>query len=298
MSDGSRRPSAALLYALLTLMVGFWALNFVVARVALRDFPALLAASIRALLAGLILLPLYMWKGRQLDKEPWTAKDVPVLLGLGVIGVTFNQVLFLLGLNRTSTTHAAIITGLMPLQVLIISMFMKVERMSLVRAGGMLVAITGVGVLQTVNDPHGRATLLGDLLIFLSGSSFAAFAVLSKKLTQRHGGLTINTFGFLGGGLVLLPVVAWELAHFNLAQVTMPGWLSIVYMAVFPSAVAYLIFYYALTYIPASRVSTFSYLQPVMATMLGVFLMGDHISSALVAGGSLVLTGVFLTERA
>ncbi len=294
MSDsGSRKPSAALLYALLTLMVGFWAVNFVVARVALRDFPPLLAASIRALLAGMVLLPLYLWKGRQLDKEPWTAKDVPVLFGLGVIGVTFNQVLFLLGLNRTSTTHAAIITGLMPLQVLVISMLLRAERMSLWRASGMLVAITGVGVLQTVHDPHGRATLLGDALVFLSGTAFATFAVLSKKLTQKHGGLTINTFGFLGGGLVIV----WELRHFDLAQPSVAGWLAVAYMAVFPSAVAYLIFYYALTYIPASRVSTFSYLQPVMATLLGVFLMGDHISSALVAGGGLVLTGVFLTER-
>ena len=121
MSEGgssSSHPPVARIYALLTLMVFFWAINFVIARIALREFPSLLAASIRACLAGLILLPIYLWKGRQYDKEPWTLADVPKLFILGVLGVTFNQALFLLGLERTSTPHAAIIAGMLPIQVL------------------------------------------------------------------------------------------------------------------------------------------------------------------------------------
>ncbi len=291
------QPSHVRLYALLTLMVFFWALNFVIARVALRYFPALLAASLRALIAGLLLLPLYIWKGREFDHEPWTRKDIPTLLLLGVTGVTFNQVLFLLGLERTSTPHAAIMTGIMPLQVLALSALSGLERLNGLRLAGMGLALSGVGVLQTSRSAGTNATLLGDFLVLLSGTAFADFAVIGKKLTAKHGGLTINTFAFLGGGLTLLPVIAWESLTFSYSRVTPAGWLSLLYMAAFPSAVAYLIFYYALTYIPASRVGSFSYLQPIMATILGVLLLGDHITSALVAGGALVLGGVFLTER-
>jgi len=293
----SGQPSLIRLYALLTLMVFFWALNFVIARIALRYFPSLLAASLRALIAGLLLLPLYFWKGREFDHEPWTRKDIPMLLLLGVTGVTFNQVLFLLGLERTSTPHAAIMTGIMPLQVLVMSAFWGLERLNGLRLAGMGLALGGVGVLQTSRSIGTSATLLGDALVLLSGTAFAAFAVIGKKLTAKHGGLTINTFAFLGGGLVLLPVIAWESLSFSYTHVAPAGWLSLLYMAAFPSAVAYLIFYYALTYIPASRVGSFSYLQPILATILGVLLLGDHISSALVLGGALVLTGVFLTER-
>jgi drug/metabolite transporter (DMT)-like permease len=295
---GSRPPSALRLYSLLTLMVLFWAFNFVVARVALREFPSLLAAAIRAAMAGLILLPLYFWRGKQFDKEPWSLKDVPMLLLLGVTGVTFNQTLFLTGLERTSTSHAAIITGTMPLQVLVISALLGVEVLGGKKVLGMLVALGGVGILQFARTTGGtQPTLLGDLLIFGSGTAFSVFAVLGKKLTLKHGGLTVTTFAFLGGALTLLPVVFWTGLSFQYGSVSSAGWMSLLYMALFPSAIAYLIFYYALTHIPASRVSTFSYLQPLMATVLGVWLLDDQITSTLVAGGSLVLTGVFLTER-
>lgn len=297
--SGSRRPSEPYLYSLLTLMVLFWAFNFVVARIALRDFPALLAASLRAVLAGMILLPLYLWKGRELDKEPWSMKDIPTLLFLGVTGVTMNQVLFLLGLERTSTPHAAIITGIMPLQVMVISMLLGQEKMGWKKLAGMAIALSGVGILQVSRSTTGHApTFLGDALVFLSGTAFSIFAVVGKKLTAKHGGLTINTFAFLGGGLSLLPAILWMSWGFSYSNVSPNGWISLLYMALFPSAVAYLIFYYALTYIPASRVSTFSYLQPLLAMILGIWLLGDPVTSSLVAGGGLVLTGVVLTERA
>ncbi|HUQ95363.1 MAG TPA: DMT family transporter [Bryobacteraceae bacterium] len=285
------------MYSLLLLMIFFWALNFIVARIALREFPSLLAASLRALLAGLVLLPVYLWKGRQYDHAPWTARDIPLMLLLGITGVTLNQVLFLVGLERTSTGHAAIITGLMPLQVLMLSAAMRLERLNGLRILGMAVALSGVGLLQTVRGGNSNATFLGDLLIFLSGTMFATFAVLGKKLTARHGGLTVNTFAFLGGAIMLMPVMIWQGLKFDFGSVALQGWLSLLYMAVFPSALAYLIFYYALTYIPASRVGSFGYLQPALATLLGALLLGDTIPTSLVAGGSLVLTGVFLTER-
>jgi drug/metabolite transporter (DMT)-like permease len=133
--------------------------------------------------------------------------------------------------------------------------------------------------------------------VLLSGTAFALFAVFGKKMTARHGALTVNTFAFIGGGALLIPVIVWLSAGFDYGGVSSGAWLSLLYMAIFPSIVAYLIFYYALTKIAASRVSTFGYLQPLMATLLGLWLLGDQITGTLVAGGGLVLAGVFLTER-
>jgi drug/metabolite transporter (DMT)-like permease len=69
-------------------------------------------------------------------------------------------------------------------------------------------------------------------------------------------------------------------------------------MAMFSSVLAYLIYNYALTYMPASRASAASYLQPLGATLLAVVLLGESVTTALAIGGMLVLTGVFVTERA
>jgi len=68
-------------------------------------------------------------------------------------------------------------------------------------------------------------------------------------------------------------------------------------MALFPSVICYLIYYHALTRISASRVSAFIYLEPVIATLMGVAFLGERISTSLVAGGTVIFTGVYLTER-
>jgi drug/metabolite transporter (DMT)-like permease len=68
-------------------------------------------------------------------------------------------------------------------------------------------------------------------------------------------------------------------------------------MAIFPSVICYLIYYYALKQIPASRVAALAYLQPVLATVLGVLLLGEHVTVPLVAGGVVIFAGVYLTER-
>jgi drug/metabolite transporter (DMT)-like permease len=120
---------------------------------------------------------------------------------------------------------------------------------------------------------------------------------MGKKLTARQGGLTIATFSYVIGGVLLAPVALWHGIGFDFATVTPVAWTSLAYMTLFPSALCYLIFYYALKHIPASRVSNVGYLQPLLATLLGIWLLGDTVSSELVAGGSLVVTGVFLSER-
>jgi drug/metabolite transporter (DMT)-like permease len=68
-------------------------------------------------------------------------------------------------------------------------------------------------------------------------------------------------------------------------------------MAIFPSVLGYLIYCYALTKMPASRVSAFSYLQPLLATILAVPMLGEPVSGSLAGGGALILAGVYVTER-
>lgn len=95
----------------------------------------------------------------------------------------------------------------------------------------------------------------------------------------------------------MLPVIAWQSYGFDFTQVSAVAWTGILYMALFSSVLCYVIYYYALTYVPASRVAAFSYLQPVLATVMAIPLLGEHPTSALLMGGTLVLLGVFLAER-
>jgi len=208
-----------------------------------------------------------------------------------------NQLFFLVGLGRTSTAHASILITMMPVIALMLAALAGQERITAGKMLGLALAISGVGVLQTGSGRGGEATLLGDAFIVLAALAFAAFTVVGKTATVRHGSLTVNTFAYAGGALVFSPILALEASRFPFSGVSMAAWASLLYMAVFPSVVCYMIYYYALGWLPPSRLLAFSYLQPPLATLLSAALLGESVSSAVAAGGALVLGGVFLTER-
>jgi Predicted permease, DMT superfamily len=291
LSRGSK-PSPLKLYSLIALMVFFWSLNFVVGKIALRDFPPMLLACLRTTLAGVFVLPVYLLHQ---EKTQWKARDVPLLIQLGVFGVALNQVFFVLGLNRTSVAHAALIIALTPLLVLLLASARGLEAFSARKVAGMAIAVGGVGVIHIAKSS--QASFVGDLFVLLAAITFTIFTVFAKEATARHGSVTMNTFAYAGGAILLLPVTILVSRDFDFAGVSAAGWLCLIYMALFPSVLCYLIYYYVLTYIPASRVSAFSYLQPFVATLLAIPLLNEHVTISLIVGGTLVLLGVFVTER-
>jgi drug/metabolite transporter (DMT)-like permease len=121
---------------------------------------------------------------------------------------------------------------------------------------------------------------------------------VGKRTAARHGSVTVNTFAYVGGAICLLPLTGWQAAHHNVMAVGVSSWISVTYMALFPSVISYLIYSHALKYLPASRVSAFSYLQPLIAIALAAAFLNEMPGPGFLAGGALVLGGVFLTERA
>ncbi len=291
----------AVLYALILLMVAFWSGNYIAGKIALRELSPLFLAGLRIGLAGVTMVPLYAWERvRKRDRSlTVTARhDVVRLLLLGLLGVTLNQFFFIVGLSRTSVAHAAILIGLTPIQVLIIAGVRGQERITARKVAGMAIALAGVALLKAFEPAAGTgATWLGDFFILLTGLCFALFTVFGKEVTQQYSTITMNTYAYVGGAVALLPLTLWEAAHQPLAHVSAGAWLAAIYMALFPSVVAYLIYYHALAHMAASRVSAFSYLQPVFATIMGVVLLGESLGAPVIAGGAVILAGVYLAER-
>jgi drug/metabolite transporter (DMT)-like permease len=299
LNDGTKSgPSHWRLYSLIGLMTLLWSINFVVAKYAVRQVPPAMTAGLRTALAGLLIWPIYFWDRRTNGAAAWTKSDVPMLIFLGLFGVTLNQLFFVLGIGRTSVAHAAIMIGMSPILVLIIAAAIGQESISGKKLIGMALALAGVVALQLSPSKGAGTTLAGDALIFLGALTFALFTVMGKRVAKNFGSITINTFAYVGGGAMLLPLTLWHSSGFRFAQVSWSTWASIAYMAAFPSVFCYLIYYYALTHISASRVSAFSYLQPLLATVLAVPLLGENPGADLVMGGCLVLSGVFVAERA
>ena len=288
------------LYALIWLMVLLWSANFIVGKVALREFPPLLLGALRIGLAGVFVAPAFWRKVRTTGDKFRTGPDLALLVFLAACNVG-NQMLFLLGLKRTSVAHSALIIGIGPIFVLLIAAASGIERITIRKAAGMVIALAGVAVLvQQASDPgpqQAQATLAGDAITAVACVLFSMFAVYGKRATERYSTIAVNGFAYVGGGLLLAPVMLWQSSGFSFAQVSPAGWTSLLYMALFPSLICYLIYYHALTRISASRVAAFIYLEPVIATLMAVAFLGERITAPLVAGGTVIFAGVYLTER-
>jgi drug/metabolite transporter (DMT)-like permease len=292
-----KHPRPGLLYLAVTLMVASWTINLPIGKVALLSFPPLLLISMRTTLAALFILPVFFAANPSSRRIAWS--DVPGLLLVCLCGQIGNQVLFVIGLNHTSVSHTAFIFSLAPILVLLLSAWVGHERVTGGKLLGMAVSATGVVLLSFDKPSGGGPTFLGDAVNFASSCLFSVFTVMSKRYRTRYGPVTVSTFAYVSGMIALLPVILYfVLARgFRFAEVTTAGWSSLLYMAVFPAVIGYIIYYYALRFIAASRLTAFNYLQPPFATLLGVLFLGEPLTKLLLLGGGMILVGVAVTER-
>ena len=300
-----------MLYLLIAIMVLAWSFNFIVAKRTLEEVPPLTLLFLRVLLSNVILLALYI--GRRWRQQRRAAGDPSASLRvipeihqddwkwfalIGLFGVAGNQTGFTVGLHYTTVAHSSLIISLTPILVLLLATRMKLEIFTPMKVVGMLLSFSGVAVLVSEHgfDMH-SASFSGDLITFAGSVCFALYTVYGKKVADRYDTLSLNTYTYLFGGSIVFLFTGREAFSLNLMTLSWKGWLGALYMAAIASVLAYMIFYYALGKISASRLVAFSYLQPVLATLLSVLLLGDKVTTHLLVGGALVLVGVALAER-
>jgi len=279
-------------------MIVGWAGNYIAGKIALQTFPAVLLYGLRISTAGALMLPVYFWDRRR-HRPSWTLRDLPLMVVIGIFGVSLNQFLFVLGLSRTSVAHTAIFANLSPFLVVLLAAASGLEKISPRKFVGIAVSLAGVILLRVVDArSRGEATFWGDFITFLGSLAFAIFTVLGKPTAKRHGSIAINTVAYVGGALLMAPVTVWQAVHFPMATVPWPAWVSVFYMALGPSVICYLIYYYALAHMEASRLSAFNYLLPPMATLLGVWMLGEHVTLGAVLSAAVIFGGIYMVERA
>jgi drug/metabolite transporter (DMT)-like permease len=287
-----------LLYCLVCLMVLCWSGNYIAAKIVFREVPAMVAMCLRTIVAGVLIIPIYWFQARK--KPPtFTWQEFWLLFALGVGGITANQFFWTLGVFRTTVVHSSMIMATTPLFVLVMAGMMRLERITILKTIGILVALSGVALLQTVRSGSSAngPTLLGDFLTLMCALLLAGMTAMGKRYKPQSGGIAVNAVGYVGGSLLLLPVLWFSGRDFDFRHVSVAAWAGVFYMGAFSSITGYLIYYYALARIPASRMAAFQYLQPVFATLMAVVLLGEQLTGIVMAAGAIIFAGVFVTER-
>ena len=231
-------------------------------------------------------------------KEKVDRKDFPKLALCALFGITINQLMFFKGLNYTNPINAAVIMTSTPILVLIMAAVLIKERITTKKAAGIVVGLIGTLLILLVGKKlsFGSNTFLGDLMVWVNASSYGVYLVLISPFMKKYHPLTVIKWIFLFGLIQVLPFGFTEFTEIEWSTFPTHIIWAVVFVVVGLSFFAYLFNTVALKYVSPSVVSTYIYLQPVIASIFAVMLGKDHLDWIKVVSAVLICTGVYLVS--
>jgi len=294
--NNSAKLGATDLLMLLTCF--FWALNFTVVKIALREFAPHAFNGARLVLASVLLLA-YLW--RKEGRFGVGRADLLKLTALGIVGNTFYQLLFINGLRRTTASNTSFIMTMSPIVIALLGWLFGVERIRWAGWAGIFVAFSGLYLVvfgHSGAPSLGSESLTGDLFILGANFCWAAYTVFSRPLLARLSPLKLTTLTFALGALFYLPAGARELMATPWLSLSLRGWSTLLYSAVFSFAVGYVIWYSSVKRVGSTKTGIFGYITPVFAVIIAHFFLGEDIRLSQVAGVVVIFLGFYLTRFA
>jgi drug/metabolite transporter (DMT)-like permease len=287
-----------LLYGMLGVMMLLWCGNYLVAKAGFREIDGVTMGVLRVILAALIMVPIYLVsRWRRPPRRALHRSDYAILAWLGLLGMALNQVLFVVGLSYTTVGHSSFIVAVGPVNILLFAWLMGLERLSFNKVAGIALSFTGVAMIAAGHGFNFREAMLrGDLITLCGSLAFSLYAVFGKKFAGRFDTMTLCAWNYFLGALMLMPLAIWRGVQQDWSRVTWRGWGALFYMAVASSVLAYFIWYWALHHLAATRIGVVTYIQPVLGTLLGVYVLHEVFTGQLFLAGLLVLGGVAVTE--
>ena len=284
-------------YLLLSITALCWAGNAVVGKLAAGHIPPVTLSFLRWLFAFLIIVPL-SWKYVVQDWRAIRSKlGIMVLLSITGIGA-FNTMQYW-SLEHTQAINTLLLQPTAPLFVAMWSLALFGTRLSAAQATGIVLSLTGVLVIMLRGDLLSLKDIdfnRGDLIFVLALLIFGLYSVMTAKRPAIHP-LSFVAFTFGCGAACLIPLFIWELYARPAMELNGANLLTLFYVAVFPSTVAYLCFNRGVALIGANRAAPFFHLVPVFGTVMSIAFLGEHPQVFHFIGFALVLTGVFVASR-
>ncbi len=251
---------------------------------------------IRAFIASLFflaLVPIRKIALKKIDK-----KDIFPIFMLGVLNVPLNQFLFFTSLKYTSAPNVALAYAMSPAFVLIISFFFLKERATFLKILGIAVAFAGTSfVLFERGFDFSSNNFLGINLALGASASWALYTILGKRFVNKYGAIYTNLIAMVIGFILFIPIFFYVKAPYNYLDFTGVQWIQILYLGIFTSGIAYILWYYALKKIDAGKVAVFNNIQPVLTTILAIIFLHQNLTLPFILGGLMTIAGVIITQK-
>ncbi len=282
---------------LMTLTSAFWGAAFITGKIALREFPPMTLTFLRFLIATVIIF-LYLWRTEEVHVPK--REDLPLLFGLGFVGIFGYYALYFTALIYTSASNAATINAMIPLVSSVLAIYVTDETLTKKKVVLILVALSGIILTVTGGDITVLTTLdfnLGDMLMLAAMLCFSLYGVFSKKANSKYTPTLVTSYAFLFGLILITPLMLREGILLESLSYSVEAWGSVIFMSVFCSVVAYVIQQKSIKRLGVNKTMLFFNLVPLFAILFSFIFLGDPITPVNIVSAGIIVTAVVMNSR-
>ena len=273
-----------------------WGTTFLGIRLAVETIPGWFVAGIRQMIAGIIMLMILLYR-KELKWIGWKNLSYQLLF----------STLMLIGANGLTTVAeetltsslASLISATTPILVFVGSILIGLQKFSFKGLIGVLLCFSGIlfifwNGLQDLSNP----TYLNGILLMLGAiSGWALGTLFTKKLNLKVDNITLNLFyQFIFAGIMQIGLAFIFSENYNFDNWSLKSISAMIYLAIFGSVVAFYSFHYALTKVSPIQISILSYINTIIAILLGWLVLNEEITTKFIIATFLIITGVFITN--
>jgi drug/metabolite transporter (DMT)-like permease len=280
-------PTRALIA--LCVALGFWASAFAGIRAGLHAYPPADLALFRYLIASCV-LGIYA-RFAHFRRPEW--RDIPGLILAGSLGITFYNLALNYGEMRVTAGSASLLISSTPIWAALLAMYLLRERLTFFGWIGVLLSFVGVALIAS-GEGEGIHLVPQALIILAAALAWGVYIVIQKRFLGRYGALEFTAYSVWSGTLLMIPF-GRGLLH-SIHSAPMSGTLAVLYLGIFPAALASFAWSYALSHGPAGRMASFLYVIPVLATLIAWIWLGEVPRVISLLGGSIAICGVVVVN--
>ena len=253
--------------------------------------------TLRALGAGLIFWILSLF----LPHEKVDKKDYLKIFAAAFLGYFVTQLTFLVAIPEVTPMHCSIISSMSPIYTMFIAAFVLKEPLTWKKAAGVLISLCGILFLIFNNARGGsgasESSIRGILLMFLNSLSFSLYLGIFKPVIARYSVVTFMKWIFLFSALMAMPMSFREVISLSWTRIPSVQLWELGYLIVFATFISYFLIPIGQKRIRPTLVSMYSYIQPIIATVISIIIGMDILTWQKMLAACLVFFGVFVVSR-
>lgn len=270
-----------------------WGGVYVVSDVVLATIPPFTLLNIRLFLGLIVLLALLRTRKGLVYPQ---GLDRWKMLLVGVVGFGLSLGAQFVGTDLSTAVNGALITTASPAFILLFAPLILKEKVNLLVVASVALAILGVIIIiDPRNADFGSSTFAGDMVLTVAALTWGLYSVLVRWVSKNYDTLIITSIAFVGGMLVTLPIATWELSQKPIGEINLLIILGVLYLGVISTAGAMWWWNRAFALVDASSASLFFFAQPLVGSILSVWLLGQEFTVNLAIGSVLIVAGVLLS---